>query len=197
MQRRYQYIDRLHDDVQRELRRPSLDADVKEWARRHLRAIRAERDLVLRRDDGYQDFLLSYLAREADKPRPGADVSASPYDEPRHEPLCTCAYSGCHLKHGQLGPQIRNAASIATGIREFQRQHAGLPVVLVGIPGSDEVTGARDAWSELCGLVEYRVGVLHAQLKRDLDAPPDPDPLAEPETTPVDLPATAHRTIAD
>jgi len=122
----------------------------------HLDAVQADLDLVTRGREGYEDFLLTFIAREED--RYGADtVDDTHHDSVRDVPLCTCDDLGCELKHGRLPLAVRDADDLGRGIREFKQEHNGDPLVLdhdgtpggLGRPGARSVLasgGCSDGW---------------------------------------------------
>lgn len=171
------YLRRVHDEIQGQLMNDDIDSAVRRWASEQLRAARPLLDRVLRGDEGYEDFLYAYVQREYE--RTAEDLSDTPYESHRSARLCTCSTRGCSLRHGSLPPGIRMADDVQQGITEFVRAHDGLPVVLVGHPGTDGVDGARGAWSQARGDAGYLLRELRMQLGTEATERPDADPAGE------------------
>lgn len=127
------------------IRDPSVDVRVKMWAKGELAELRPHLAEV-RRDGAYQDFLLSYIQREAVKMK--ARLNGDPYDHPfdgtRDQPVCTCD-GACPLKREELPKEFRDAPTIDEGARRFRHAHPGHPIV---------VDDGRQAYAQLVGDVE-------------------------------------------
>jgi len=139
----HETLDEAYHRIQNRFASTSIDNELKEWASDQLDAVQADLDLITRGRDGYEDFLLTFVAREED--RYGADtVEDTHHDGVREVPLCTCDDLGCELKHGRLPFAVRDAAKLDHGIRAFKQDHNGDPLVLDHDGGPP---GARQAWS--------------------------------------------------
>lgn len=127
-------------EIVRQLRRPGAAIRTKEWADQQLSDISRELGIV-RRPNGYQDFVLDGILEERSKFRSTEDdLERLPYDELRDDPLCTCENSECPIKQGKIPLEIREADDFESGLREFRQRHPGDPVVLREI---------RDEWFDL------------------------------------------------
>jgi len=139
----HETLDEAYERIQNRFAATSIESELKEWASDHLDAVQADLDLVTRGREGYEDFLLTFIAREED--RYGADtVDDTHHDSVRDVPLCTCDDLGCELKHGRLPLAVRDADDLGRGIREFKQGHNGDPLVL---DHGGDPRGARQAWS--------------------------------------------------
>lgn len=156
---------------------PDFSEPLKKWAIEQLEPIQSDIDLIQRGDDGFEDFLLTFVTREEARCLVNTAFTQAdeyreriPYDTVRERPLCTCDDRGCELKAGRLPLTIRNAADIETGIRTFKQDHVGDPLVLDhdGAP-----RGARQAFSAKRAAVWTTVRTVKTYMTKDRDQPPE------------------------
>lgn len=160
----------------------SIDEELKQYANAELHAIQADLDLVKRGDEGYEDFLVAFLSREAERFR-ADDVDSVPYPKLRETPLCTCSDGRCYLKRGQLPQAIRDAESTDRGIQWFVQRHAGDPLVL---DHDEQPVGARQRFSQKRGGVKLVLRHLQSILSANQETVPAP--VAAPDgNIPADL----------
>lgn len=148
---------------------------VKEWAADELAEVQEDLDLVIRGDEGYEDFLLTFIGRERERYLSRGDPDR-PYDEPRERPLCTCNDIGCALKQGELPTEIRHSDGLQAGIREFKRGHSGDPIVL---DHAGEPPGARQVWSKKRQRVWRVLRRVKTYLQKSQSEPPTEDELGD------------------
>lgn len=162
----------LLDDIRRLIRDANVDGDVKRSAIADLQELDPQIDRVTN-DDRYRDFLLQELQASRERyqiycaENTDERLEASPYDEVRTEPVCTCSgrYAPrCPLKRGELPREIRTADTLAEGIREFRMNHNGNPLVL---------TSAQQRWSEEVAEVQTELRKLVSRLSGSLRETPE------------------------
>jgi hypothetical protein len=142
-----------------------IDAAVRDWGAEVVQQYQSEIDLVVRGDEGYEEFLLEHVQGELRLLR--ADPEDLPDDvEPREKPVCTCGDVGCDLKRGRLPKRVRDADDLQRGIEQFRREHPGDPLVL---------TTGREAWSDLRGRVYRVLRFVLAWMDERRDHPPSAD----------------------
>jgi len=155
-----------------------IDDELKEWATDQLDAVQADLDLVTRGREGYEDFLLTFIAQENER-----HVADSPddthHDSVRDEPLCTCDDLGCELKRGELPLAVRDADDIGHGIREFKQEHTGDPLVL---DYDGDPPGARQAWSAKRSRVWRVLRRLDTYFTQEQEGVPDLEPGVEKDS---------------
>jgi len=158
-------IRRLEKDIHDHRLDPSVDTRVKLWARARRSEIRSELELVTR-PGGYEDFILSYLQREAAKYKAYLDgePAAHPYGGERTRQLCSCTSSECPLKEERLPRQLDDAESLDRGIVRFRHAHRGHPLLL------DE---AREAFAETVTRVEQALTTITIGLANEVVIAPD------------------------
>lgn len=155
------------------------DPEIKEWAAAQLDTVQEDLDLVIRGDEGYENWLTTFIGREHERERlhrQGARPEATPYDTLRKTPLCTCGDLGCDLKKGRLPITIRSSTDIGAGIQEFHRVHAGDPIVL---DHDDDPRGARQEWSAKRRRVWRVIRRVRTFMVKSRDEPPTDDELSD------------------
>jgi len=168
----HETLDEAYHRIQNRFASLHIGDELKEWATDQLDAIQADLDLVTRGREGYEDFLLTFIAQENE--RYSADsLDHTHHDTLRDEPLCTCNDLGCELKHGQLPLAVRDADDIGRGIREFKQEHSGDPLVL---DYGGDPRGARQAWSAKRARVWRVLRRLDTYFRQEQDGVPDLEP---------------------
>lgn len=153
----------------------AVPAETKLWADREMESIQADLDLIQRGQDGFEDFLATYVAREYERLHYDGDPEHAPYDSLRQTPLCTCRDHGCPLKDGRLPRRIRQADDLHTAIREWTLDHSGDPLVL-DADGDQLPPGARTAWSDKRARVFSVLRVIEMFTAPEGDPPRPPTP---------------------
>lgn len=162
-----------------QLKSETTPEPVKRWGRARLRAAMAD-VREIRRQSGSHDFVLGYIHREqsayqADTPADVAwDVESAA--ELRDRPVCTCDRGkGCPLKRRETPRELREAATLQDGVREFRLSHPGDPVVL------DE---AARAWEQhVASVQDDLLEIMHVLMDGDLPEEAAPDTDADPEVS--------------
>lgn len=167
----HETLDQAYRRIQDRFQSTAIDEDLKAWAADQLDAIQSDLDLVTRGRAGYEDFLLTFIARENDRYM-ASSVDETHHESVRDEPLCTCDDLGCELKHGRLPLVVRDADDLGRGIREFKQGHNGDPLVLDhdGTP-----RGARQAWSAKRARVWRVLRRLDTYFRQEQSGVPDLD----------------------
>lgn len=121
----------LREDAYRAFKRNGLDPEVQLALDREYRSAEADARIVLT-DDGFLDFLATYLSREHTKlqAHERGEPNDHPYEGVRKQPLCLCGDRYCELKDGRLMRHIREANDPEAAIREEKHDHRGDPLVL-------------------------------------------------------------------
>lgn len=158
----------------------AVPPETKLWADREMESIQADLDIIQRGDEGFEDFLAAYVAREHERLHYDGDPDRAPYETLREVPLCTCRDYGCPLKDGRLPRRIRQADDLHTAIREWTLDHNGDPLVL-DAEGDGLPPGAREAWSDKRARVfsVLRVIEMFTAPERDEITPPTPAEVAD------------------
>lgn len=185
-------LEKLQGDAYRAFTNNALDPAVQKALDELYRdADRLVREVMT--DDGFLEYLSSYVSREHTKLEAdrNGEPEHYPYDETRSRPLCTCSDRYCRLKRGKLPRQIRDADDPKRAMRRFAHDHDGDPLVL---------QDARDTYADRCGEVEatYRRIIVCGQhnihpdeydaLERETDdeTEADADETATQTATPAD-----------
>lgn len=168
------WLDSLQEEVLLKLRRPTISYETKQYVNHRLREERSIFERITR-ENAYEDFLLTHVQAEREKyllyKRDGEveeNLSESPYDAVRENPVCTCDGKRAHqcpLKQGHLPREVRKADNLNDGIREFRAAHTGNPIVL---------QDAQESWADLIGEAEHILRDLLAILTSD-EIPDDAD----------------------
>lgn len=153
----------------------AIGPKVKIWADRQMDQIQADLDQIDRGDEGYKDFLASFVSREYERTQFDED-DEHPYDTLRETPLCTCRDFACPLTEGRLPAPIREADDLESAIREFVMDHAGDPLVLDHDGDADP--GARQAWSRKKARVWSVLRAIEAYTDQGRQEPPTEEELA-------------------
>lgn len=188
----------LDENVQKHLNAPDIAVEVKLWARRRRADVRSDMERIIR-DDGYRDFLLSFIQQEAAKVKAhlNGDPHDHPYDGTRTRPVCTCD-GQCPLKRGELPKEFRDAPSVDTGARQFRHAHRGHPLV---------IDDGREAFARLVAYVEDELVCINIGLANGVrptddewpdDAAPNPDrPENTAETAAIDPSTERPEVVSD
>lgn len=118
-------------EYERHLENPDLDPGVVELAEAVVMRVESDVTKVLR-DDAHEDWVLHYVEQEQRALTHGD----------RDDSLCTCGLASCPLKNNRLPWKIKQADSLAGGIKDFRQRHPGQPRVL------DE---AQEEWDAMVG----------------------------------------------
>lgn len=151
-----QIIESEHKKVRNRLRAGAKDPEVLLSVKDRLQDIGGDLRKVYA-DDGYINFLVTYLKEEHEKYQlhQGHGPENHDYDELRSKPTCNCSASECPISRGRLAVSIRTADDPEQAIRDYTHEHTGYPVAL---------HEAREAWGDLCARLESELAAMNIAL---------------------------------
>lgn len=151
-----QIIKSEHQKVRNRLRAGAKDPAVLLSVKDRLQDIGGDLRQVYA-DDGYTNFLVTYLKEEHEKYQihKGNGPEAHDYDDLRSKPTCNCSAGECPIGQGRLSVSIRTADDTEQAIRDYTHDHTANPVAL---------HEAREAWGELCARLESELAAMNIAL---------------------------------
>lgn len=155
-------IDRKLSRIESLLNRPSIDSSVQRDAEKEMRDVYAEL-LALESDQAFINHVSEYVREQYEAYQRGD----------RDEPLCSCRNPCCHVKNGEVPPQLRRRGSgmilsrdPMTLVSEYIQDH----------PQATVMHELVQAWNEREGELYHDLGRIHGRLE---EASPKPGSLSD------------------